>query len=334
MQPFRPSSSAVAAASLAAAAALAAMAGPAQAQDGVTLSGLFDIGVYRGFDKRDNVGTIQRSHVTLSGSEDLGGGLAATVKLQTRFEADTGGTELGGKPFWHGESTVGLKGGFGHLRFGRALDVVSNNDWSFDPWYNFDRIASPAWNNWHWNYATDRTSNSGGAEYGRLSSGVFYDSPRMAGFTVHFSGSFEDSPGAGGGTGDNAGLALGYAGGGVTGLLAASRNSSGDTVQFAGLAWTTGAWTLMGAVDRSVYDAVVDSTAKVWSAGLRYAMGVTTLKAGYARRDVDGNDTDFIGLGADYNLSKRTTLYVSLGRNDTDGAPTRTAYGAGIGHAF
>lgn len=316
-----------------AAAALGAMPA-AQAQSNVTLSGLIDIGVYRGFDKQKNVGTIQRSHLTVSATEDLGGGLTATVKLQTRFEADTGGTELSGKPFWHGESTVGLKGGFGHLRFGRALDVVSNNDWAFDPWYNFDRIASPAWNNWHWNYATDRTSNSGGAEYGRLSSGIFYDSPSMGGFTAHFSGSFEDSPGVGGGTGNNTGLALGYAGGGITGLLAASRNSSGDTVQFLGLAWTSGAWTLMGAYDRSVFDAAVDSTAKVWSAGLRYAMGVTTLKAGYARRDVDGTDTNFVGLGADYSLSKRTTLYVSLGRDDTDGRSARTAYGAGISHAF
>lgn len=319
---------------LAAAAFAAGTTAAAADTSAVTLSGLFDIGVYKGFDGSKQVGTVQRSHITIAGQEDLGGGLAATFKLQHRFEADTGSTETTGKPFWHGESTVGLKGGFGQVRLGRALDVVSNNDWAFDPWYNFDRIASPAWNNWHWNYASDRTSNGGGAEYGRLSNGVFYDSPKMGGFSVHFSGAFEDSAGAGGGTGNNAGLALNYAQGALAAMLASSRNSSGDTVQFAGLSYTVGNWALMGAYDRSVFDAAVDSTAKVTTLGLRYAMGAANLKAGYGRRDVDGATSNFLGLGADYSLSKRTSLYVSLGRQDPSAGDATTAYGAGIAHSF
>lgn len=314
---------------LAAAALAAAGAAPAA---NFTLSGAFDIGVYRGFDEQKHVGTVQRSHVTLAGSEDLGSGLSATFRLQHRFEADTGSTELAGKPFWHGESTVGLKGGFGHLRLGRALDVVSNNDWAFDPWYNYDRIASPAWNNWHWNYATDRSSNGGNAEYGRLNNGIFYDSPKVAGWSLHYSGAFENAPGDGGG--NNNGLAVQYGGGGIAAMAATSKNRSGDTVRFFGLAWTTGAWTLMGALDRSVYDDVVDSTAKVTSLGLRYAMGAANLKAGWARRDVDGAKSNFIGLGADYAFSKRTTVYASFGRQDPDAGDSRNAYGVGITHTF
>jgi len=308
---------------------------PAQAQGRVSLSGLIDVGVYHGFDDTDHVGTIQRSHVTLAGSEDLGGGLVATFKLQHRFDVDTGGTEgEGRKPFWHGESTVGLKGGFGHLRLGRALDVISNNDWAFDPWYNFDRIASPAWNNWHWNYASDRTSNRGSPEYGRLDNGVFYDSPALAGFSLHFSGAFEDSPGPNGGTGNNAGLGLMVNRGAVTGLLAASRNSSGDTVQFLGLNVSSGAWALMGAYDRSVYNAAQDSVARVATLGLRYTLGASNLLAGYGHRDVDGATSDFVGLGADYNLSKRTRVYASLGRQDPDAGDSATAYGVGVAHSF
>jgi predicted porin len=313
------------------AAAAAAVAAPSTSS--VTLSGMFDIGVYRGFDGSKQVGPFSRSNITLSGQEDLGGGLAATFKLQHRFESDTGSTEATGKPFWQGESTVGLKGGFGHVRLGRALDVVSNNDWTYDPWYNFDRIASPAWNNWHWNYATDRTSNSGGAEYGRLSNGIFYDSPAMGGFTLHFSGSFEDSAN-GGGTGNNSGLSLNYAGGGISAMLASSRNSSGDTVQFLGLNYSVGNWAVMGAYDRSVFDAAVDSTAKVYTLGLTYAMGATTLKAGYGNRDVDGAGSNFLGLGASHSLSKRTSVYVSLGRQDPDAGDTDTAYGVGMSHSF
>lgn len=311
-------------------AALAA-AGAAQAAN-FSLSGAFDIGVYRGFDKQKVVGTVQRSNITLSGSEELGSGLSATFRLQHRFEADTGSSELAGKPFWHGESSVGLKGGFGHLRLGRALDVVSNNDWAFDPFYNYDRIASPAWNNWHWNYATDRSSNSGSAEYGRLNNGVFYDSPKVAGWSLHYSGAFENAPGDTGG--NNNGLAVQYGAGGVAAMAATSKNRSGDTVRFFGLAWSTGAWTLMGALDRSVYNDVVDSTAKVTSLGLRYAMGAANLKAGWAKRDVDGAKSNFIGLGADYALSKRTAVYASFGRQDPDAGDTRNAYGVGITHTF
>jgi predicted porin len=307
----------------------------AQAESPIRLSGMIDIGLYRGFDETKNIGTIQRSHIAIDGSEDLGGGLAATFKLQHRFDADTGGTESEGlKPFWHGESTVGLKGAFGHVRFGRALDVVYANDWAFDPWYNFDRIASPAWNNWHWNYATDRTSNDGTAEYGRLSNGVFYDSPAFSGFTVHFSGSFEDSSGVDGGTGDNAGLALNYDQGPLALMVAGSRNSSGDTVQFLGAKYTFDALSVMGAYDRSVYDGPTDSTAKVYTLGASYAIGAGNLKAGFGHRDVDGAKSRFLGLGADYGLSKRTSVYVSLGRQDPDGGDASTAYGVGMSHSF
>ncbi|MCB1998521.1 MAG: porin [Burkholderiaceae bacterium] len=312
-------------------AAMLLLAGGAASAANFTLSGAFDIGVYRGFDEQKHVGTVQRSNLTLAGSEDLGSGLSATFRLQHRFEADTGAIENSGKPFWHGESSVGLKGSFGQVRLGRALDVVSNNDWAFDPWYNYDRIASPAWNNWHWNYATDRSSNGGNAEYGRLNNGIFYDSPKVAGWSLHYSGAFESAPGD---SGNNNGLAVQYGANGIAAMAATSKNRSGDTVRFFGLSWSTGAWTLMGALDRSVYNDVVDSTAKVTSLGLRYAMGAANLKAGWAKRDVDGAKSNFLGLGADYALSKRTTVYASFGRQDPDAGNTRNAYGVGITHTF
>jgi predicted porin len=300
----------------------------------VKISGYLDIGVYRGFDKAKQVGTIKRSSITVSGTEDLGGGLAATFKLQHRFEADTGALELAGKPFWHGESTVGLTGGFGQLRLGRALDVIGNNDWSFDPWYNFDRIASPAWNNWHWNYATDRVSNSGNAEYGRLNNGVFYDSPTVGGFSAHFSGAFEEGTAAGAGKGSNTGLALKYGSGPLALMVAHQKNSSGDTVAFVGAKYNLGQWTVMGAYDRSVYKAATDSVAKVISVGAVYNMGLTNLRVGYADRDVDGKGNSFLGLGADYALSKRTELYVSYGRSKPQSSSADTAYGVGMSHSF
>ncbi len=321
--------------SIAAIAALSA-SGAAAAQSTVNISGLVDAGVYRGFDKVNHAGTIQRSHLAFSGSEDLGGGLAATFQLSTRFEVGSGQLEeAGSKPFWQGESTVGLKGGWGSVRLGRALDAVWANDWAYDPWGNFDRIASPAWHYWHYNYASNRTSNNGSPEYGRLANGVFYDSPSMGGFTAHLSGSFENSSNPPvGRTAGTRGLSLNYDQGAVSLMAAGSRNASDDTVVFLGAKYTTGALSLMGAYDRSKFEGPVDSVAKVYTLGAVYRVGQASLKASYGRLDLDGRKSSFIGLGSDYALSKRTSVYGSLGHSRPGGAASGTAYGLGVAHMF
>jgi predicted porin len=291
---------------------------------------------FRAFDKTKNVGTIQRSNLAFGGSEDLGGGLAATFKLSTRLDLDTGTPEgVGKKPFWQGESTVGLKNGFGAVRLGRALDVVYANDWAYDPWYNFNRIASPAWQFWHYNYASDRTSNTGSAEYGRLANGVFYDSPSFSGLAAHLSGAFENSnPAPGSGAGNNLGASLNYDQGPISAMLAHSKNSSGDKVTFVGGKYTIGSLQVMGAYDTSTFAAAVESKAKVFTLGAIYGFGPTSLKLGWGRLDLDGAKTSFVGLGADYALSKRTTLYASAGHNDPKGGSSASAYGVGISHSF
>jgi predicted porin len=307
----------------------------AHAQSSVNISGMIDIGVFRGFDEKKNVGTIQRSNLAFSGTEDLGDGLAATFRLSHRFDADTGAQEgAGSKPFWQGESTVGLKGKWGSVRLGRALDAVWANDWAYDPWYNFNRIASPAWQYWHFNYSSDRTSNNGSPEYGRLANGIFYDSPTFSGFTAHVSGSFEKSTATGAGTGNNTGVSLNYDQGPVSLMLAASKNSNDDTVTFLGASYTIGSLSLMGAYDRSKFEGAVDSIAKVYTLGAIYKFGLADVKAGYGHLDVDGAKSQFFGLGADYWLSKRTSLYASAGRNKPSGGSSTSAYGVGVAHIF
>lgn len=54
---------------------------PARSQSAVAVNGLLDIGVFKGFDGVRQVGTIQRSNVAVSGTEDLGDGLKATFRL-------------------------------------------------------------------------------------------------------------------------------------------------------------------------------------------------------------------------------------------------------------
>lgn len=315
---------------LAAAALLPALA---QAQS-VTLSGTIDIGVYRGFNKTTQVGPISRSDLTFKGSEDLGGGLAATFKLSTRFDPDTGAVECCNKPFWYGESTVGLKGAFGQIRVGRAMEAVTANDWAFDPWGNFDRIASPAWQYWHYNYTADRTSNAGSAEFYRINNGIFYDSPTVGGFSVSLSGSPEKPTGANAGTRSSYQGALKWGQGGAAATVAYGKNASNDDVLFVGGKYGFGDLTLMAAYDRSKYEATVDSVAYARTVGATYQLGRFLLQAGYGTLNASGAKSSFIGLGSQYSLSKRTYVYVDFGNNRPKGADHTTAYGVGINHTF
>lgn len=308
-------------------AACAALAGTASAQSSVAVSGNLDIGAFRDTAGGKNIGTIQRSHLQFSGSEDLGGGLAATFKLRHRLELDTGAPEgAGSKPFWHGESTVGLKGGFGALRLGRALDAIQGQDWAFDAWENNDRIASPAWDLWHWNYSADPV----GGGSGRVANAIFYDSPKWANFSLHVSGSPESPDGAVAKT--RAGTVL-YNDGTVRALLGSGKNSAGATETSFGLRGNYGTLSVMGLYN--VSETAADSKAKVITLGATYGLGATTLKAGWGQADVDGVKKErIVSGGASYALSKRTATYVDLASKRFPTNGTKTVYGAGLTHAF
>lgn len=318
----------------------ATLSAPAFAQSSVGISGSIDLGVFRGFDKTKNVGQISRSNLAFAGTEDLGNGLQATFRLSTRFSADTGIStdtlgDVGKKPFWHGESTVGLKGSFGSLKVGRHLDVINNNSWAYDPWYYFDSIASPAWHLWSWNYTTDRVSNNGNPEYGRLNNGIFYSSPKMGGVTVHLHGAFEKSAAAGAGQGNAYGGSLNYDQGPISVMAANQRNSSGDTETFVGLKYTVGGGLdLMGAYDNTTFKgAAAKSKNTAYTLGASYSFGSARVMASYGTVDTSPKLTA-LGLGGQYFLSKRTNVYLSLGQKKTSGSATQTASGVGINHSF
>jgi predicted porin len=308
-------------------AACAALTGTAAAQSSVAISGSLDIGAFRDTADRKNIGTIQRSHLQFSGSEDLGGGLAATFRLRHRLDMDTGAAEgASTKPFWHGESTVGLKGGFGALRLGRALDAIQGQDWAFDAWGNNDRIASPAWDLWHWNYSADPV----GGGSGRLANGVFYDSPKLANFSLHVSAAPESPAGAV--TKTRAGTLV-YNDGTFRALLGSAKNSAGATENSFGLRGNFGTASVMGLYN--VSETAAESKAKVITLGATYGLGATTLKAGWGQADVDGVKRErIVSGGASYALSKGTAVYADLAskRFSTDGK--KTVYGAGLTHAF
>lgn len=306
---------------------------PAWAQSSVSINGLLDAGVYRGFDGVNQLGTIQRSNVAISGFENLGGGLNAVFRLSTRLELDAGTTEGAGvKPFWHDESTVGLQGSWGTVRVGRALTAMWAQDWKFDPWGNFNRIASPAWYQWHALTPSDPFGNNGTADYGRINNGIFYDSPQIAGFTLRLSASPERQT-ALGATGRPYSVVVEYDRQAVAAMAALERNSLGDKNAFLAGKYRFGSAAVMLAHDFSRNAANV-SESRATTLGGTYQMGATTLKAGFGHQRLNQDTHRFVSLGADYALSKRTTLYASLGNKRDAHVESRTAFGVGMSHAF
>jgi predicted porin len=301
--------------------------GPVCAQSNVTISGSLDIGAFRDAAGVKNIGTIQRSHLQFAGTEDLGDGLAATFRLRHRLDLDTGAPEgNGSKPFWHGESTVGLKGGFGAIRLGRALDAIQSQDGAFDPWENYDRIASPAWDLWHWNYSADPA----GGGSGRVANAVFYDSPEFTGVSFHFSGSPESPAGA---VAKTRAASLLYNSGTLRALLGAGKNSAGATETSVGLRGNFAGVSLMGLYNLTT--SATGSKAKVTTLGAMYAIGATILKAGWGQANVDGVKKERLtSIGANHALSKRTSVYADLASKRFVATGTKQVYGAGLTHSF
>jgi len=129
-----------------AAAPLLAACAPAFAQSNVTLFGVFDAGLlYMSSESASRLGYIPRpetagsnvhfkdgglgaSNWGMRGREDLGGGLAATFRLQGNFNVKDGTTggpnSLGTTSFFNQYATVGLTGNWGEVTLGRTVSPM------------------------------------------------------------------------------------------------------------------------------------------------------------------------------------------------------------------
>ena len=110
---------------------LVAMACSGIAMADVVLYGQIKGGI--GYTSGDGDGSITqiedyKSRIGFRGNEDLGNGLSATFQLEGRFDGSTGSKSVDKKgkelAFFDRESTVGLKGNFGHVRVGRSLATM------------------------------------------------------------------------------------------------------------------------------------------------------------------------------------------------------------------
>jgi predicted porin len=366
--------------SLVALAALAAT-GLASAQSSVTLFGIVDATWAHG--SGSGAGSASRTQLTNSGynssrlgfrgTEDLGGGMAASFWLEAGVNNDdgrgaatntnnqaTGGAAAGiggsqGLTF-NRRSTVSLSGGWGEVRLGRDYSPQFWNLTVFDPFgYNGVGTTQVGFMN---------NANFTGVTAVRVSNSVAYFlPPNLGGFygqVTYYQGENLHNGAATQDDGRGWGGRIGYGSGPFNVALAASNTdyASGDVSTWnLGGQWDFGVAKLMGHYEqdkiKSIVPAVANTKGKGWLIGGLVPVGAGEIRIAYSTYKVDlpGTGVDprsnKWALGYVHNLSKRTALYATYAHvNNKNGAATSlngsvtaansgsSGYDLGIRHSF
>jgi len=314
-------------------AVLGAMVGAAHAQSTVTLYGRIDASLIHN-DPLGGVnqwtvdsGTVSGSRWGLIGSEDLGGGLKANFNLEQGFGVDTGAAAVAGQVFSR-QSWIGLSGGFGEFRIGKAWtaydDVSGAINAMFDSGFSVEN-----------NFFASTGYNANPANTMR------YSTPSFGGFAAAVSYSLDEAPN----TDLNVkSISASYSGGPLTVVAGYQIEGLGATDnKFTRL---SASYDLGAAVIKGLYGNVkFPAAAKTseYSIGLDVPLsGALTVSAayGYSKDNAAAGNTKRTGftLGALYMVSKRTDMY--LGVTDWDGktggvkTSGNTRYGFGVRHSF
>ena len=335
--------------------AVLAASGAAMAQSSVTLFGVLDLGVES---VKTNAGTItglapsanSSSRLGFKGTEDLGGGLAASFWLEAALNPASGigssGTSTanqagganvaaGGLTF-NRRSTLSLSGNFGEVRIGRDYTPSFWNTAIFDPFGANSVGATLA------NY----TGNSAATTFVRASNSIGYFLPNnLGGFygqgMYAFGNQANNATGTGYGVsqdtssnGRYVGLRVGYAQGPIDTALAYAKTNYAAGTNSSNLlgagAVASGNFTDInwgGSYDFGVAKAMATITnqklddysvagnsdsVKGWSLGVNAPVGAGNVLAQYSAVKLDSQKANKWSFGYQYNLSKRTSLYGTL----------------------
>ncbi|MDM0114486.1 porin [Variovorax sp. J22R133] len=342
--------------SLVALAALA-VAGAASAQSSVTLFGIVDAAV--SYYSNESYNGVKANQTALSnsgynssrlgfrGTEDLGGGLAASFWLEAGLANDVGGA--GANPgatnpitgqLFNRRSTVSLSGGFGEVRLGRDYVPTFWNDTIFDP-FGTNGVGTNAISSAVGAVAAGGSSNA--PNYVRANNTIGYFLPSNLGgfygqvmFGLAERTEFDPASATPTGVflgGRYAGGRFGYANGPLDVAVAYGENTVASNFQGGGSAevntgnlgasWDFGFMKLMG--EYSQVDAksnlpllALDQTYRGYLIGATFPVGPGLIRVAYSHTDIDTNSavvddpaSDKFALGYVHNLSKRTALYAT-----------------------
>ncbi|TKC91634.1 porin [Trinickia terrae] len=337
--------------SLLALAALSTFAGVAHAQSNVTLYGIVDEGLVYTNNVATSSGHSSLTQLAsgnesgsrwgLTGAEDLGGGLKAIFKLENGFNANNGTLGQGGREFGR-QAWVGLNSGFGTLTLGRQYNAVQDYLAPLDVASVLTQFATHPYDNDNLNN-TFRTDNS--VKYATpLIAGFQAEALYAFSNSTNFANNRAYSVGATYSMGPMA-LGAGYAraqnpganGGALVGNVATAASTGtsspygssfgtrvdqwgiGGTYAFGpatvGLLYTGSLFT--NATNKLILGGAAGSLHfNNYEASLRYQLApalVLALGETYTTLHEAGNSGHYLqtSAGADYNLSKRTDVYLN-----------------------
>jgi predicted porin len=364
--------------------ALAALAvvGVASAQSSVTLFGVVDAAVSGYSNKAENrftgVGTTvnqttmtnsgyNSSRLGFRGTEDLGGGLAASFWLEAGLNNNTGDGQAitrrngedegrGGLTF-NRRSTVSLSGPFGEIRAGRDYTPTYWNDTVFDP-FGTNGVGT--------SLIDTASSATGDRNYVRASNSIgYFLPPNLGGFYGQFMYAFNGrstydpaalTPPESQRTGRYIGGRVGYANGPLDVALSYGRDTvssdffAGSTTNLEtvnlGASYDFGAAKLFGEYSDNrmktdwsipVFDSQRDRGFRGWLLGASVPVGPGLIRAAYSAVEYQnsvepGEDKPRAGkfaIGYVHNLSKRTALYTTVARVTNKNGAALTLGGPG-----
>jgi predicted porin len=342
--------------------AVLAASGAAMAQSSVTLFGVIDAGV--GYVKNEGNGNVtglisggnSTSRLGFRGTEDLGGGLAASFWLEGQIGNDngSGASQTTGFDFTR-RSTVSLSGNFGEVRLGRDFAATYLNLLAFDAFGQrglgqVETVGVASAGSTGLN-GTTRVSNAVAyflpANLGGLYGNVQYafgernsTQAAVAGFGTAATAITDK-------TGDFLGGRIGYANGpldvsGSIGRFADAVRGTAlgfyaedYTIANAGASYDFGVVKPMLLVQSEKQDgrgAVSEFKLNTYAIGATAPLGAGVLRASVSRYDrkdagaLGNNDANKFAIGYVYNLSKRTAVYADVARIANKGGST---YGFG-----
>lgn len=324
---------AITAVALAASSASFAQSAASNTGSQVSLYGILDanVQVLSGANTTTRVqsGGLQGSRFGVRGTEDLGGGLRAFFTLESGINLDDGTNGQGA--FWGRQAFVGLNTPYGQVSLGRQYGSLFGLSNEFSQFGNVGVGASTAVIGGFGGYEPVRGSDASGTVNGgpaRLNNSIKYETPDFNGFKA---GALVGLGEVAGGTKETrvADIYGRYTKNGVDAMLSyvddknAAAGLQVRTLSAAGAYSFGGAYRVLGGVisvdDRSA--ANIDGTG-YWIGG-DYRVGAHTFKTQYVQSKLDhatlDGKTQALGVGYQYDLSKRTALYSSLTRFKNDG---------------
>ena len=309
----------------------------------VTLYGVVDAYVQSAHgsstENRVQSGGLNGSRIGFRGTEDLGGGLKALFAIESGINLDDGTN--GQNAFWGRQAFVGLGSSYGQVTLGRQYGSIYALSNDFSAFGNTPTGPSTAVIGGVGGYEPVRggttASATGNGGPARVNNSVKVETASYGGFRGGFVYGAGEVAGA---TAENriADVYARYTSGPIDTMLSFVDDRADATglrvrTTSAGAAYTFGPARLTGGIISVNDRSTANADGRGYWVGGEYRFGEHLVRAQYLEnkaRNVDVGTTKALGVGYQYDLSKRTALYSSLTHFKNDGDAYANRWNASI----